>query len=123
MIVNVSVSARVRVPQSVPFDSDDAKAAVCAYVNKTGFPGMLTRSEISSVLMRMGASSVDLHDDDEMLHGYVYDALGRRHDMSGDALDVSLVSDPKAMLTKDTCVFIAEPRNVSIEVVRSEERP
>lgn len=123
MVVNVSVSAVARCLPSTPFDEKAAVDAICAYINGTGFPGRLTRSEISSVLMGMGARSVDLYDESEMLHGYVYDANGVRHDMSGDALDVSLVEAPGAMLTADTCVFVAERRNVSVKVVRVEDRP
>ena len=117
MIVNVSVSAVVRHGRDVSIDDDEAKTRICDYVNSLGFVGRLTRSEISSILIGMGATSVDLYDENVMLHGYVYDALGTRHDLSGDALDMDLITDPKAMLTKRTCVFVVEPSSISIRKV------
>ena len=114
MIVNMSVNAVVRHPYSVVFDKDLAVTKICEYVNTTGFVGRITRSEISSILIDMGATSVDLFDENAMLYGYVYDALGVKHEMSGDALDIDLVKTAKGMLTKDTAVFVLEPKNVQI---------
>ena len=119
MVVNVSVNAVVRHPYSIVFDSDAARAELCRYVNTSGFVGRLTRSEITSILMGYGATSVDLYDENRMLYGYVYDANGKLHEMSGDALDVSLVRDPKAMLTEDTAVFVLEQKNVQITTIPS----
>jgi hypothetical protein len=77
----------------------------------------MTRSEIATICKNNGATSVDLYNEDEMLHGYVYDAFGVRRTMSGDALDVDDVRTPAGMVTKDTCVFVLEPRNVSIKTI------
>lgn len=117
MIVNVSVNAVVRHLYSVDFDKDKAVSAICEYINTSGFVGRLTRSEIASILRGLGALSVDLFDENAMLYGYVYDAYGVRHETSGDALDVETIKDPKGMLTKDTAVFVVEPRNVQITVI------
>lgn len=117
MIVNMSVNAVVRYRYSMGFDTSKAIAEVCRYVNTTGFVGRMTRSEISSILIGLGAVSVDLYDENEMLYGYVYDAYGIKHELTGDALDVSLVESPEGMLTKDTAVFVLEPRNVQITAV------
>ena len=117
MIVNMSVNAVVRHPYSVVFDVDEAVVEICRYVNTSGFVGRVTRSEIASILRNLGATSVDLYDENAMLYGYVYDADGNKHEMSGDALDVELVKDPKNMLTKDTAVFVLEPKNVQIKTI------
>ena len=114
MLVNMSVNAVVRHPYSVFFDIDAAVEKICRYVNTSGFVGRVTRSEISSILIGMGAMSVDLFDENAMLYGYVYDANGVRHDMSGDALDIDNVKTSGGMLTRDTAVFVLEPRNVKI---------
>jgi len=117
MVVNVSVNAVVRYRYSTGFDKSRAVSEICRYVNSTGFPGRLTRSEISSILIGLGASSVDLFDENEMLYGYVYDAFGVKHELSGDALDLAVVADAEAMLTEDTAVFVVEPRNVQITAI------
>lgn len=117
MIVNMSVNAVVRHPYSVVFDVDKAVDEICRYVNTSGFVGRITRSEVASILRNLGATSVDLYDENAMLYGYVFDADGRKHEMSGDALDVELVKDPKNMLTKDTAVFVLEPKNVQIKTI------
>lgn len=117
MVVNVSVRAVVRHSYAVPFDTSAAVAAICEHVNTSGFVGRLTRSEIATILTNLGATSVDLHDESGMLHGYVYDAAGDLHTLSGDALDLDVARDPKAMLTKDTAVFVVEPENVQITTI------
>ena len=117
MIVNMSVNAVVRYAYSTGFDVDKARDEICGYVNTTGFQGRITRSEISAILMRNGASSVDLFDENSMLYGYVYDASGKKHELTGDALDIDSIADPKAMLTADTVVFVLEPKNVQIRTI------
>ena len=114
MVVNMSVNAAVRYRFSTDFNTDRAKAEICKYVNRSGFPGRVTRSEISSILIGMGAVSVDLFDENDMLSGYVYDAFGNRHDLNGDALDIDDIENPEAMLTSDTTVFVVEPSNIQI---------
>lgn len=114
MIVNMSVNAVVRYRYSTGFDVSRAVAEICQYVNNTGFQGRMTRSEISAILMDLGAASVDLFDENDMLYGYVYDAYGVKHELTGDALDLDLVENPEAMLTADTAVFVLEPKNVHI---------
>ena len=117
MVVNMSVNAVVRHPYSVQFDKDEAVVELCSYVNTSGFVGRITRSEIASILRNLGATSVDLYDENAMLYGYVYDAYGVKHELSGDALDIDLVKSPKGMLTKDTAVFVLEPKNVQITTI------
>lgn len=117
MIVNMSVNAVVRYSYTTGFDTSKAVADICRYVNTTGFVGRMTRSEIASILIGLGAISVDLYDENEMLYGYVYDAFGVKHELTGDALDVDLVENPEGMLTKDTAVFVLEPKNVQIQAV------
>lgn len=117
MIVQMSVSASVRYNYGTPFDVESTIAKICEYVNTSGFCGRMTRSEIATICKNNGATSVDLYDEDEMLHGYVYDAFGNRLQMSGDALDVNDVRTFDGMVTKDTCVFVLEPRNVSIKTI------
>jgi hypothetical protein len=117
MVVNLSVNAVVRHSFSVAFDVDKAVTAICSYVNTSGFVGRITRSEIASILRGLGATSVDLFDENAMLYGYAYDAFGRKHEMSGDAIDLDLMKDVPGMLTKDTAVFVLEPRNVQIKKI------
>ena len=114
MVVNVSVNAIARCPASRPMDVDAAKVAVRDYINGTGFVGRLTRSEISSILRDFGATSVDLRDENAMLYGYVRDAFGRLKELSGDALDLDSLHDPRSLLTRNTAVFVAEPENIRI---------
>lgn len=117
MIIQVSVVAVVRHEYSVPFDKDAAVARICEYVNTSGFPGRLTRSEISSILTNLGARSVDLYNENEMLSGFGYDAFGNRFVLCGDALDVDTVRSAEGMITSDTCVFVVEPDNVQITTI------
>ena len=117
MLVNVSVNAVVRHSYAVDFDVDVAVSKICEYVNTTGFVGRLTRSEIASILIDLGATSVDLFEENDMLYGYAYDAFGNKIEMSGDALDVEVAKSPKGMFTKDTAVFVLEPKNVQIKTI------
>ena len=117
MLVNVSVNAVVRHSYAVDFDVDVAISKICEYVNTTGFVGRLTRSEIASILIDLGATSVDLFEENDMLYGYAYDAFGNKIEMSGDALDVEVAKSPKGMFTKDTAVFVLEPKNVQIKTI------
>ena len=113
----VSVNAVVRHSYAVDFDVDVAISKICEYVNTTGFVGRLTRSEIASILIDLGATSVDLFEENDMLYGYAYDAFGNKIEMSGDALDVEVAKSPKGMFTKDTAVFVLEPKNVQIKTI------
>lgn len=116
-IVNVSVNAVVRYKSSRLFDSDGAKTAIYDYINGTGFVGRLTRSEITSILRDYGAVSVDLHDENAMLYGYVRDANDVVHELSGDALDLSVIRDAKSLLTENTTVFVVESKNIQITTI------
>ena len=120
VVVNVSVNAVVRHGRDVSFDVGKAVSAMCSYVNSTGFVGRLTRSEIASVLIGLGATSVDMPDGPggpSMLSGRACAADGSTVWLSGDALDVSSVEDPAMLVTPDTCVFVAEPGNVRVSAV------
>ena len=120
VIVQVSVVAVVRHEYSVPFDTEAAVTKICEYVNTSGFAGRLTRSEIASILRNLGAKSVDLFNENQMLYGYGYDAFGNRFELSGDALDVDNVKTASGMVTKDTCVFVVEPANVQIRTITAQ---
>lgn len=117
VVINVSVSAVVRYEYSTPFDVSAAIDKICEYVNTSGFVGRLTRSEVAAILKNMGAKSVDLYNEDEMLHGYGYDAYGRMFELHGDALDVENARTADGMVTRDTCVFVVEPGNVQIRTI------
>ena len=99
------------------FDTEKATTEICNYVNTSGFVGRITRSEISAILSNLGATSVDLYNENDMLYGYVYDGFGNKHELSGDALDLDVVNSPNALLTKDTTVFVLEPKNVQITTI------
>lgn len=120
VIVQVSVVAVARHEYSVPFDTDLAVTRICEYINTSGFTGRLTRSEIASILRNLGAKSVDLFNENQMLYGYGYDAFGNRFELSGDALDVDNVKTASGMVTKDTCVFVVEPANVQIRTITAQ---
>lgn len=114
VICSVSVNAVVSYDPKNPVDESTAKARIRSYINGLGFVGRLTRSEIVQILKNLGAVSVEMPNQD-MLFGELRDATGKRHVLSGDALDVSSIEDGAAMLTKDTVVFCAEERNVQIK--------
>ena len=120
VIVQVSVVAVARHEYSVPFDADLAITKICEYVNTSGFVGRLTRSEIASILRNLGAKSVDLFNENQMLYGYGYDAFGNRFELSGDALDIDNVKTASGMVTADTCVFVVEPSNVQIRTITAQ---
>ena len=120
VIIQVSVVAVARHEYSVPFDTDLAVTRICEYINTSGFIGRLTRSEIASILRNLGAKSVDLFNENQMLYGYGYDAFGNRFELSGDALDVDNVKTASGMVTKDTCVFVVEPANVQIRTITAQ---
>ena len=116
-VIRLSVNAIARVRPGVSFDTSEAVARIVSYVNSAGFVGRVTRSEISSILLDMGASSVDLSDDDEMLHGYGYDANGRKFTLSGDAIDVANAPTWCVMVSKETCVFATSDYDVVVRKV------
>lgn len=116
VICSVSVNAVVQYDPKRPIDVEAARARIRTYINGLGFVGRLTRSEIVYILKDLGAASVDMPDKD-MLYGSLHDAFGVRHVLSGDALDVSTISDGAAMLSKDTVVFAAEDRNIQIKAI------
>lgn len=116
IICNVSINAIVQYDPKNPIDEDIAKHNIRSYINNLGFVGRLTRSEIVQILKNLGAVSVDMPNQD-MLYGSLHDANGARHSLNGDALDVSSISDPMAMLTKDTVIFAVEERNIQIKLI------
>ncbi len=115
-VCRVSINAVCRYEYGLVFDVDAAKSALANYVNTTGFVGRITRSEIACVLQASGAKSVDINDA-YMLTGYVVDAKGVTHKLSGDALDLDDIEVPTSMLTKDTCVFSTTVGNINITAV------
>ena len=114
IVCGVSVNAVVSYDPKNPVDEATAKSKIRSYINNLGFVGRLTRSEIVQILKNLGAVSVEMPNQD-MLFGELHDAAGKRHVLSGDALDVSSIEDGTVMLTKDTVVFCAEERNVQIK--------
>ena len=115
IVCGVSVNAVVSYDPKNPVDESIAKSKIRTYINNLGFVGRLTRSEIVQILKNLGAVSVEMPNQD-MLYGELHDATGKRHVLSGDALDISSIEDGAAMLTKDTVVFCAEERNVQIKL-------
>lgn len=116
IICNVSVNAVVQYDPNNPIDDSLAKSRIRDYINNLGFVGRLSRSEIVQILKNLGAVYVDMPNQD-MLYGTLHDAKGIRHALSGDALDVSSISDASAMLTRDTVIFAAEDRNIQIRLI------
>lgn len=116
IICNVSVNAVIHYDPKNPVDSALARSKIRSYINSLGFVGRLTRSDIVQILKNLGAVSVDMPSQD-MLYGVFHDALGVRHTLSGDALDVSSVADDAAMVSKDTVIFAAEDRNIQIQFI------
>ena len=114
IVCGVSVNAVVSYNPKNPVDEATAKSKIRSYINNLGFVGRLTRSEIVQILKNLGAVSVEMPNQD-MLFGELHDAAGKRHVLSGDALDISSIEDGTVMLTKDTVVFCAEERNVQIK--------
>ena len=114
IVCGVSVNAVVSYDPKNPVDEATAKSKIRSYINNLGFVGRLTRSEIVQILKNLGAVSVEMPNQD-MLFGELHDAAGKRHVLSGDALDISSIEDGTVMLTKDTVVFCAEERNVQIK--------
>lgn len=115
IVCGVSVNAVVSYDPKNPVDESLAKSKIRTYINNLGFVGRLTRSEIVQILKNLGAVSVEMPNQD-MLYGELHDAMGNRHVLSGDALDISSIEDGAAMLTKDTVVFCVEERNVQIKL-------
>lgn len=115
-VCNVSMDITCRYAFGTSFDVESAKSALANYVNTSGFVGRLTRSEIACVLRGLGAKSVDI-DDEYMLTGYVTDAFGTSHKLSGDALDISDIAVPEGLLTKDTCVFATSTGNINLVAI------
>lgn len=116
IVCNVSVNAVVHYDPRNPMDANKARTSIRSFINGLGFVGRLTRSDIVQILKNLGAVSVDMPNKD-MLYGALHDALGARHVISGDALDISSIEDGAAMLSKDTVVFAAEDRNIQIKFI------
>lgn len=116
IICNVSVNAVIHYDPKKPVDSAVARTAIRNYINQLGFIGRLTRSDIVQILKNLGSVSVDMPNQD-MLYGTLHDALGVNHVLSGDALDIIAISDDVAMISKDTVIFVAEERNIQIQLV------
>lgn len=115
VVCNVSVKAYVTYDTANPVDEGVARAAVRTYINGRGFVGRITRSEIVQIIKNLGAASVEMPLQD-MLSGVLHDADGTRRELRGDAIDVTSVTDGRAMLTKDTVVFCAEDANIEINL-------
>jgi len=114
ILCNVSVNALVMYDPKLPMDESGAKTSIRNYINGLGFVGRLTRSEIVQILKNLGAVSVEMPNKD-MLYGELHDAYGELHTLSGDALDVTLIENGAAMLTRNTVLFVAEERNIQIK--------
>lgn len=114
IVCMVNVNAVVKYDPRNPLDEENIKEAIRAYVNGRGFVGRLTRSEIVQILKNAGAVSVEMPNQD-MLTGELVDAKGRRHVLSGDALDITSIKDGEAMMTKDTVVFCLAKNNIQIK--------
>lgn len=119
IICSVSVNAVIQYDPANPVDPAIAISNIRKYINGLGFVGRLSRSEIVQILKNMGAVSVDMPNQD-MLYGALYDAKGRRIELSGDALDISSVEDGAAMLSRDTVVFAVDENNIQIKMVPCE---
>ena len=116
IICNVSVNAIIHYDPQNPVDSSTAKTRIRSYINRLGFVGRLTRSDIVQILKNLGAVSVDMPSQD-MLYGVFHDALGVSHTLSGDALDITSIEDDEAMISKDTVIFAVEERNIQIQFI------
>lgn len=116
IICNVSVNAVIHYDPKNPVDSATAKMRIRSFINGLGFVGRLTRSDIVQILKNLGAVSVDMPSQD-MLYGVFHDALGERHTLSGDALDISSIENDEAMISKDTVIFAVEERNIQIQFI------
>ena len=115
IICKVSVNAVLQYDPRNPIEESDAKTRIREYINGLGFVGRVTRSDIVYVLKKLGAVSVDMPDKD-MLYGELHDAKGKRHVLSGDAIDVGAIDDGPAMLSRDTVVFATDDDSIQVKM-------
>jgi hypothetical protein len=123
LICFVSLRADVIVRQGSTATVEQIRDAVCAYVNSRSFIAQLTESELLSVIHQFDIQRVETTHDPIAgfwLSGTVRAADGSLAKLQGHSLNIRRVEDGKLLLVPETCVFAADPRDVTIQL-RTEE--
>lgn len=102
---------------ATPPDLTVLASKLAAYVNSRSYTGMLTRSELVSVLLANGVKRVALDPDDMLLTGRVLGSDGVWRTLRGDKLAIADIADAGALLTPDTVVFAAELQDIQFTAV------
>lgn len=116
MLCRVFVNMSCRYKSGAGFDADGAADAVVEYINRSGFVGRLTRSEIACILREKGATSVAL-DDEHALVGSIRDADGVSHGLVGDSLDLDSLLGQDILVSGKTAVFVTSRNKVNIVAI------
>ena len=117
LICMVAVDATVYHDVRRTVDVETMRQNIYEYINTRSFKRRLTRSEISTILHGAGATRIDLGTTGMLLQGYVRDAAGGVHKLTGDALDLESVANPDLLLTPETTVFACEKRHINLKAV------
>ena len=119
LICLVGMRATVTVPIGVQPDQTAMINAIASYINSRSFVAQLTESELIAVLHQFGIIRVDMTQDPTtgfVLQGMVRDAGGLQHTLRGTTLDIRSIENGKVLLVPATCVFAADPSDITIDV-------
>ena len=118
----VGVRATVVSQPGVQLDQTTMITAVANYINTRSFVDQLTESELIAVLHQFGVLRVDMSTDQNtgfILRGLIRDASGAQWKLQSTSLDIRAIQNGKVLLVPGTCVFAADPSDITIEVRQS----
>ena len=117
VFADVSISSTVFVKNGIRFDELGAKNEIVNYINNLKFNHVLTRAEIASILLKHGASGVDMRSGN-MLSCNIVDSDGTSHMLSGDILDTdSIGGGSDVLVSRDTTAFTVNINNILLSEV------
>lgn len=100
-----------------PVDIDVMRQDLVTYINNNMYKNVLTRSELTGLMLNAGMSRVDMTSTGMILQGSIRDAAGNIRTLSGDVLDVRTIEDQYSLLTSDTIVYATELPRIYIEAI------
>lgn len=114
LLAFVTMKANVYRKPSVTLSMTELTQAVVDYINAKTFGETITTSQLSSVMHQFNIVKVGLEVSDPgmRLEASVRGADGVWRTMSGSDLDVMNIKDSQALVSPNTVLFVADPRNI-----------
>jgi hypothetical protein len=111
----VTLNATLFRSANVTLDLDVIRAALVNFINVKNFGDILTTSQLATVMHQFDIIRIGLGDRSDIgfqMEGRVQGADGNLRLITGDVIDISMVSEPESLITPKTVVFFADPRNI-----------